>query len=117
MRVIIAGSRDITDYDIVSKAVMASGWFDDMTYVISGAAQGVDTIGERFANEHHILVKRYPADWKGWGKRAGFIRNQEMALNADGLIAVCDGKSKGTLNMIEIMQALDLPVFIWRVKK
>jgi hypothetical protein len=117
MRIIIAGSRGITDYSVVHEAIIQSGWLADITHIVSGCALGVDKLGERFADNYDITVIKSPADWKKHKKAAGYIRNQEMAQNADALIAVWDGKSKGTMNMIEIMQAMDLPVFIWRVKK
>lgn len=115
MRVIIAGSRDITKYDDVYEAIIESGWKDDITTVISGGARGVDKLGERFANSNGIPVEHFLANWNKHGKAAGYIRNQDMAMNADALIAVWDMKSKGTANMIEIAQAMDLPTFIWRV--
>lgn len=115
MIVIIAGSRDITDYSVVYEAILESGWKDDITEVVSGGANGVDKLGERFAKEHNLPVSRFLANWTKYGKKAGYIRNQEMARNAEALIAVWDMKSKGTANMIEIAQALDLQTFIWKV--
>jgi hypothetical protein len=47
-------------------------------------------------------------------KRAGPLRNFEMAKNRDGLIAVWDGQSRGTGNMIENASKLGLQVFILR---
>ena len=115
MRVIIAGSRDITEYTDVYEAILESRWKDDITEVISGGARGVDKLGERFAREHNLPVTHFLANWNKHGKAAGYIRNQEMAMNADALIAVWDMKSKGTANMIEVAQAMDIPTFIWRV--
>jgi len=116
MRVIIAGSRAITNYAIVYEAIKESGWSQDITVVVSGTANGVDTLGERWANEHDIEIHRYPANWNKYGKQAGYRRNQDMAMNADALIAVWDVKSKGTSHMIEMANQFELDVFIWRVK-
>ena len=115
MRVIIAGSRDIAEYTDVYEAILESRWKDDITEVVSGGARGVDKLGERFAREHNLPVSHFLANWNKHGKAAGYIRNQEMAMNADALIAVWDMKSKGTANMIEVAQAMDIPTFIWRV--
>jgi len=115
MRVIIAGSRDITKYEDVYEAILESRWKDDITEIISGGARGVDRLGERFAREHGLPVQHFLANWTKFGKAAGYIRNQEMAQNADALIAVWDMKSKGTANMIEVAQAMDIQTFIWRV--
>ena len=102
MRVIIAGSRTIEDYDLVKKAIKDSGF--DITEVVSGGAIGVDCLGEWWAEENDIPVKEFTAYWHIQGKPAGILRNQQMALYANALIAVWDGKSKGTKHMIEYMR-------------
>ena len=58
-------------------------------------------MGEFGALHHDSPVKKFPADWGGLGKRAGYLRNEQMADYADALIAVWDGKSKGTKHMID----------------
>lgn len=117
MRVIIAGGRDIHDLKLVEEAITASGWEHDIETVVSGGAKGVDTLGEQWATTHigKSHIDKHLAKWKKYGKRAGYVRNQEMAMNADALIAVWDGKSKGTKHMIEIANEMELEVFIWRV--
>ena len=57
-------------------------------------------------------VKEFPANWARHGRSAGPIRNQEMAEYADALIALWDGKSKGTENMISEAQKRGLKVYI-----
>jgi hypothetical protein len=110
MKVIIAGSRDIFDYDIVKKAIEESKF--EITEVVSGNARGVDSLGERWAYEHKIPVKRFPADWDKHGKAAGPIRNSEMANYSEALIAIWDGSSRGTNNMIDIAKKKNLKVFV-----
>ena len=99
MRVIIAGSRT---FGPRREEVMAA--IDDLALgfvseVISGCAPGVATIGEAWATDHGIYIRRFPADWDKHGKSAGPIRNREMAANADALILVWDGTSHGSANM------------------
>jgi hypothetical protein len=110
MRVIIAGSRSITDYAIVCAAVRRSGF--TITRVVSGMAAGVDSLAVRYAAEHALPCDRFPAEWKKWGRSAGYRRNVEMAKHADALIAVWDGKSPGTRHMIETAKSRGLPVFV-----
>jgi len=110
MRTIIAGGRGITDILEVYRAVVSSGFH--ITTVISGAAAGVDRLGESFARAHNIPVHLYPANWDAHGRRAGFLRNSEMAKNADALIAVWDGKSPGTKHMIDEATRYGLKVFV-----
>jgi hypothetical protein len=78
--VIIAGCRDIYDYEAVRRAVENSGF--QVTEVVSGCATGVDTLGERWAEENGVPVKRFPADWNKYGKAAGGMRNGDMAVYA-----------------------------------
>jgi hypothetical protein len=56
----------------------------------------------------------FPADWKTHGKAAGPIRNRQMAKNAEALIALWDGNSRGTKNMIETATKLGLKVYVKR---
>lgn len=110
MRTIIAGGRDITDILLVEQAVCESGF--EITYVVSGKARGVDTLGEQWAEARGIPVLSFPANWDKYGKAAGAIRNKEMAENADALIAIWDGVSLGTGNMVSAAFQKGLKVFV-----
>lgn len=109
MKVIIAGSRDITDYDTVVNAV-DNHPFESITEIVSGCAKGVDTVGERIAENCDIPLQKFSADWSKHGKAAGPIRNRQMAEYADAAIVIHNG-SKGSLNMIETMKKLNKPVY------
>ncbi len=111
MKLIIAGSRDITDYDILLEALDRSGYGRRITEVISGGARGVDSLGERFADEYGIQNTQYLPLWEKYGKSAGYKRNILMAENADALLAIWDGKSKGTKHMIDIATGMGLKVY------
>ena len=65
MKVVIAGSRDITDYNTLLKAIKECPF--NITEVISGCARGVDTLGENFAEEYGLKLHLFPADWKNIG--------------------------------------------------
>ena len=110
MRVIIAGSRDVSDIRLVEEAIVSSGIFP--TIVLCGTARGVDLLGKIWAAHAGIPVKDYPANWDAHGKSAGYKRNTLMAENADALIAVWDGKSKGTKHMIDIANKRGLKVYV-----
>lgn len=111
MKVIIAGSREITSYQVVKDAWLTSEF--GMTEVVSGGARGVDRLGEKLAEELSLPVQKFIPDWE-LGKGAGYVRNKAMANYADALIAVWDGVSKGTKNMIDEMKKLGKPVHIRR---
>lgn len=111
MKTIIAGSREITDYQQVLNAISLIDW--QITAVVCGMARGVDKLGEKFALQNQIPVHYYPAEWHIHGKSAGYLRNWEMAKNAEALIAIWDGKSKGTSHMIDIARDFNLRVFVY----
>lgn len=119
MRVVIAGSRELTDDHLVEEAVRLSGF--TITTVISGAARGVDQLGERWAARHEVPVVRFPADWARYGRAAGLRRNQAMveevarAPEGGAVIAIWDGVSKGTRSTIEFARRCGVEVFVLRV--
>ena len=113
MKVVIAGSRDIIDYDVVCQAIKESGF--DISLVISGGARGTDRLGERWARENKIPCEVMTADWDRGGKSAGLRRNKEMAETGDALIAVWDGKSRGTEHMINMAKLMKLQVYVKKV--
>ena len=112
MKVIVAGSRAIIDYDYVKQVITDSGWVPEVTEIVSGMARGVDTLGIRFAVENDIPVKEFPAEWDVYGRAAGYKRNAQMAVYTDRLIAIHANASKGTYNMIKIMKEMNKPVFV-----
>lgn len=111
MKVIIAGSRTIDSYPILLAAIDECPWRHEITSVLSGAARGVDRLGERWARDNNVALDLFPADWTTHGLDAGFIRNAEMAEKSDALIIVWDGESGGSRDMLHRMLKLEKPVF------
>lgn len=121
MKTIIAGCRWIADYKVIEQAVRQSGF--EITEVVSGGQftydeetriyRGADFYGECWAKRNQIDCKIMPALWDEQGKKAGPLRNLRMAQYADALIAVWDGRSRGTKNMIQTAQKLQLHFFVY----
>lgn len=122
MKLIIAGGRDFNNTSLLDDAVckVAAECYENNIYrlrdpgseIVSGEARGADTLGEAWAEEYGVPVKKFPANWNKYGKRAGHVRNELMGNYADELIAFWDGESKGTKDMIDIMIRLKKPVTI-----
>lgn len=110
-RVIIAGSRDFDDYkmlcDYCDKILSNT---NDEIVVVSGAARGADYLGMCYANDRGYKIEYFFPEWDKYGKSAGYRRNVQMAENADALIAFWDGKSRGTMHMINIATERGLKV-------
>src|SRR5690349_19463465 len=84
MRVLVTGSRDLTDIDLVHDALsevfheLPSG--EELT-VIHGGARGADRIAGAWCQQlrrYGVREEVHNADWKTHGKAAGPIRNQQM---------------------------------------
>lgn len=117
MKILVCGSRHFNDYPKLCYEM------DDLSEkydfdnnqpitIISGAAKGADTLGERYADECGWTVERYPAAWETHGKRAGPIRNAQMLREGkpDVVVAFLAPNSRGTKNMIEISRKAGVPV-------
>lgn len=113
MKTIIAGSRTCNSFDQVKSAILSASW--KPTTIVSGTARGADQLGELWANINKIPVEKFPAQWGLHGKSAGYKRNEVMADNAEALIAIWDGQSKGTQHMIDIAKRKGLKVHIYKI--
>lgn len=120
MKTIIAGSRDIINYNLVLHAIEEAKKFANIipTKIISGCARGVDELGIWYAEDNNLPIEYYrvtPKEWQTIGKGAGPLRNRKMAENAEALIAIWDGKSPGTKNMINTAKELGLKTYVYIV--
>lgn len=113
MKVIIAGGRTITDYTLVLSALGESEFTP--TEIVSGMAPGVDTLAIQYALENNLPLKEFHANWNKYKRAAGPIRNKQMAEYADALVAIWDGESRGTKNMIEEATLRGLKVYVKRI--
>jgi hypothetical protein len=110
MKLAIIGSRDFTDYSLLEQTL--EFYKPYITLVISGAAKGADSLGERWALSNKIKTLIFPANWNEYGKRAGFIRNEDIIQNCDCCVAFWDGVSKGTKHSISLCEKYDKPLKI-----
>jgi len=117
MKVIIAGSRDFDDYGLLSRECDRLLPAVGDLHIVSGCARGADTMAIAYANDRHIPLIRVPADWDKHGRSAGYLRNREMAILSDMLIAFWDGKSKGTSHMIRLANEHGLEVHVIRTDR
>ena len=113
-KVIIAGCRTYRNYEQL-KAALNQVLTNGVEEIVSGGAKGTDQLGERYAREHQIPLKRFPANWQKYDKLAGPIRNREMASYADAAIIFWDGKSKGTRDMIRAARAAGLSIRVFGI--
>jgi hypothetical protein len=115
IRVLVTGSRDWSDYEVIEQAILnvtknATG----PVTIVHGAARGADTIAGEIAHLHGFDVEAHGAQWNKYGKAAGPIRNQEMVdLGADVVLGFMMPGSRGTKDCISRAQTAGLPVIVY----
>lgn len=112
MSVIICGGRD---YQITEEGYAFLDWqhrFYQFEEVVSGGASGADKCGEEWARRNGVPVRRFNADWEKYGKKAGPMRNKQMAKYADMCIAFPGGA--GTESMKRLARGYGLVVIEFR---
>ncbi len=106
MNVAIVGCRRFTDYDAIESYLIE--WekkHGNIDLVISGGAEGVDTIAYEFAIKHNKKYIILKAEWNKYSKekgknRAGLIRNTDIVNQCDRIIAFPSEYSVGTYDTI-----------------
>lgn len=111
MKIAIIGSRSIAVSDI--KRYIPK----DTTEIVSGGAKGVDQDAKKYANENHISYKEYKPNYRLYGKGAPLKRNIEIINYADKVVALLDGKSRGTHHVIQTCLQKCVPIDLWVMDK
>lgn len=99
-RIGIVGSRDFFDYKLMKKII--DRYKGKISIIVSGGASGADILAINYAKENNIKWKVHSADWNKYGRAAGFIRNELIVKDSDGIIAFWDQKSRGTANTLDL---------------
>lgn len=113
MRILVTGSRDWEDRDLIYQIL---GEFTSHgvrhTLVHGDCPTGADRMADDWAKcQPDIIVEKYPAEWDVYGKRAGFVRNEQMVnLGADICLAFIKNNSKGATMTANLAQAAGIKV-------
>lgn len=102
----VVGSRGFTDYDLLKSTLDKF----DIHMIVSGGARGADKLAERYACERNKPLLVIHPEWKRFGRRAGFIRNEAIILRSTHVIAFWDGKSRGTEHSIHLANEYGKPL-------
>jgi len=100
MRVAIIGSRNIRGDEEYWYGKICEKIPPNCTEIVSGGAEGIDTLARRYAKEHGILFKEFPPDYGKYRKSAGLIRNTDIVEYSNIVLAFWDGESKGTADTV-----------------
>lgn len=115
MKLVVAGSRGITDKRYVWGHLYRYKSIWSIDEIICGGAKGVDQLAILWAKDEKLKTKicypkysKFPLN----PRVAPLKRNEDMAILGDRLIAIWDGKSSGTAHMIECMKQHNKPVAV-----
>lgn len=104
-KILVAGGRDFNYksivWDLLDYAMIPYCCRESL--VITGGARGVDTLANQWAIERGCETKVVAANWNQHGKKAGWIRNNEMADLEPNLVILFPG-GVGTKMMKDIAE-------------
>ena len=104
MKLLVAGSRGCKDQKFVNKILDELHNEHKISEIISGGAEGADTLGEGWAIQNHIAIDRFVPNWQVYGNAAGFRRNAQMVDLCNRACIFWDGDSKGTKITIGLLE-------------
>ena len=111
-RVAIIGSRTIHDYEQIKKMVMETVKIEDIEFIVSAGAEGVDKLAEKFADEYELKKLIFKPEWSLYGPDAGFLRNTHVVDNSDICIAFLDMRAESVGTKYSIQKAKDKGIIL-----
>jgi hypothetical protein len=97
-------------YSLLSENVPANA-----SEVISGGAEGADKLAERYAREKNLRLTIHLPDYSSEGAKAPLSRNETIVDEADYVVALWDGKSRGTSHVIRLCIERNKPFKIVKI--
>ena len=104
MKLLIVGSRSITDFDL--SPYIPTG----VDTIISGGAYGIDILAEQYADRNHISKYILRPRYELYGRAAPLKRNEQMVDMADAVLVIWDGKSKGAQYTTKYTKKTNKPI-------
>lgn len=108
MKIAVIGSRSFDDWELLQATLLEY----EITEIISGGANGADSLAEKYAKLHGIPTKIFKPDYKTLGKFAPLERNKAIILACDQVIAFWDGKSRGTAHALAFAEKESKTVWV-----
>lgn len=111
LRILVCGGRDFAHRIACFAALERLHRQRGIDLLIHGDATGADELAGEWAEAEGIPVRRFPADWKALGKKAGPFRNAQMLVEGqpDGVVAFPGGS--GTANMVNLARRAGVKVW------
>ena len=110
MRVLVCGGREYQDWQTVRKTLSQLHTDYTITHIIQGGAKGADTFSKQWAAMYQVPSTQFSAKWNQYGKRAGYLRNQEMLVKGKPDLVVAFPGGNGTAMMVRIAKEAGVTV-------
>lgn len=107
-RVLVCGGREFTDFRLILSVLSRLS----PSLVIEGGARGADTGARVAAGRLGIPVREFPADWARFGRRAGYLRNEQMLAEGHPDMVLAFPGGPGTASMVRLARQAGVPVIL-----
>lgn len=105
--ILVCGGRDYRRWDEVCRVLDRT---PGISAVVHGAASGADSLAHQWAVSRGIAHRAFPANWGLYGRRAGFLRNEQMLHeNPDIAEVIAFPGGKGTAHMVDAARKAGVP--------
>lgn len=108
-KVVVTGGRDFRHRQWLWAGLDRLHELKPVTHLIEGGAEGADRYAGEWAKRNNIQHTTVYARWTEHGKKAGYLRNLEMAQMVPDVVLAAPG-GRGTQMMIEIARREGLKV-------
>ena len=103
MKLAIVGSRTFDDFEYLSDVISR---IKSVTEIVSGGADGTDSLAEKYAKKNLIPTKIFLPKFKtdstiAYHPKWFFARNEEIVNHSDYVLVFWDGRSSGTKHVME----------------
>lgn len=113
MKVAIVGSRNI-QFNTISDFIPIN-LSEKITEIITGGAAGIDSLAIKYAKENNIKITIIEPEYKRYKKAAPLMRNQTIVDLSDYVLAIWDGKSKGTKYTIDYANKINKKIKVYKI--
>ncbi len=117
MKIAVVGSRDISISLQRFNELLGDLLPEETSAVVSGGARGVDRLAAEFARSRNLPVEEHLPDYTLFGRIAPLVRNRTIVDNADFVVALWDGSSRGTLNTIDYTLEKNKPLAVYYLNR
>ena len=87
---------------------------EGVTEIVSGGAKGIDTCAKDYALAHGLALTEFLPEYGKYGRGAPLRRNITIIEYADLVLAFWDGRSRGTMYVIDNCKKRNIPVAVYQ---